>query len=121
MLRFAAALHLLTRLMFILAVISAPFFFAVSGLSPAQSLILPGVAVVLGILWAISASGVRCSVCAMKLLVHQPCIKHRKAVRWFGFGYHGTLAMQALFSHRIRCPYCGTPNLVGGAGGDVKR
>ena len=108
-------MHILTRLLFVLSVVSAPLYFMLPGLSPVQWLITPGAAVLSGIVWAMAASGARCSVCAMKLLVHQPCLKHAKAPSWPGLGHHGTLAVQALYSHKVRCPFCGTPNLLVGA------
>ena len=116
-----ARCHILTRLLFVLTVISAPLYFMLPGLSSAQWLITPGAAVLSGIVWAIVASGAYRSVCTMKLLVHQPCAKHPKAARWPWFGYHGTLAVQSLYSHRIRCPYCGTPNLLVGTSDTASR
>jgi len=114
LLRFAAVMHILVRLVFALAIISAPLFFVMPGVSPADWLILPAVGILLGIVWGLSASAVRCSVCSMKLLIHQPCTKHDRAPNWPVLGYHGTLAALSLCSRKVRCPYCGTPNLLAG-------
>lgn len=107
-------MHLLSRLAVLLAICAAPFFFILPQASPASWLILPGMAILLGIIWAISASLIRCRVCTMKLLVHQPCKKHREAPHWPLLGYHTTLAARSLYSRQVRCPYCGTPNRLSG-------
>jgi len=114
MLRFASAMHVLSRAAFALAIVSAPLFFILPWARPSAWLVMPGMVVFFGIPWAISASLVRCRVCTMKMLVHQPCPKHRQAPAWPMLGYHTTLAIRSLYSRQVRCPYCGTPNRLGG-------
>ena len=81
---------------------------------PSAWLIMPAMVVLSGIPWVIAASLIRCRVCTMKMLVYQPCRKHKQAPSWPLLGYHTTLAMCSLYSDQVRCPYCGTPNRLSG-------
>ena len=110
LLRFTALLHLLTLLAFYGTVVGIPVaaFFDPSLIG--KLAFLPVMLLFCGILWLISAARVGCRVCAMRMFLSKKCVKSRKAPNWWLLGPHTTLAVLALFSRSVRCPYCGTPN-----------
>lgn len=110
LLRFGAVLHILTRLAFFCTIVGVP---VAMGFEPGllkPLLIAPATLVVCGLAWLIVASKVGCRVCAMRLFLNKRCAKSRKAPDWKPLGPHNTLAILALCSSAVRCPYCGTPN-----------
>ena len=113
MLRFAALMHVLSRLALFLAVAGAPGAFLVPEPHGLWFLLMPALFVPLGAAWAWSASKVHCRVCGMRMFFHQPCGKHHQAPSWGPLGPHTTMALHALASNEVTCPYCGTPNDLG--------
>lgn len=73
-------------------------------------LAFPILLVVSGVFWLFGSAKVGCRVCAMRMYHNKRCVKSRKAPSWPLLGPHTTMAVLALFSNSVRCPYCGTPN-----------
>ncbi|MFM7181031.1 MAG: hypothetical protein ACKO2G_06165 [Verrucomicrobiales bacterium] len=77
-------------------------------------LVFPLLLLVSGILWLFGSAKVGCRVCAMRMYQNKRCVKSRKAPSIPLLGPHTTMAMLALCSNSVRCPYCGTPNSLRG-------
>jgi hypothetical protein len=113
LLRFTALLHLLTRLLFLAAIIGVPvslFHFD----DPRLVAVIPALLLPTGTAWLICASKVGCRVCGMRMFFNKKCAKSRKAPDWPLLGPHNTLAIRSLVCRQVRCPYCGTPNELTG-------
>lgn len=110
LLRFTAFMHLMTRLAFYSTVVGIPVAAYYDPSLIGVLAFLPVMFFLCGAIWLISASRVGCRVCAMRMFLDKKCVKSRKAPSWWLLGPHTTLAVLALFSRSVRCPYCGTPN-----------
>ena len=115
LLRFVGFIHLVRLLSFIGTVLGVPLVLVFTPEYLPVILVLPILLVVSGILWLFGAAKVGCRVCAMRMYRNKPCVKSRKAPSIPLLGPHSTMAILALCSNSVRCPYCGTPNsLTGG-------
>ncbi len=75
--------------------------------------VIPGLFLVSLLVWIQFGMKIGCRVCGMRMFFNKKCSKSRKAPDIPGLGPHNTLALLALFSRQVRCPYCGTPNDLG--------
>jgi DNA-directed RNA polymerase subunit RPC12/RpoP len=110
MLRFAALMYVLSRLMLVISLVLLPVLFFLERQTSLLCLLLPAMLVPLALIWGLSASKVRCPVCGMQVLFNFRCEKHPKAARWGPLGPQATLAVRGLYARLLRCPYCGTWN-----------
>ena len=70
--------------------------------------ILFGVTLVFGLMYIITAIGMRCRVCSCHLFYSRRCLKNVKAHRIFGFFPMLAQTIHILFWRWFRCMYCGT-------------
>jgi hypothetical protein len=110
LLRWTAVLHIFTRILFIAAFVCAPLCLLQVGHPQVALVILVAALFLTWTTWLVAASKVGCRICAMRMFYNKSCVKNRKAPNWPLLGPHTTMAVLALFSTSIRCPYCGTPN-----------
>ena len=110
LLRFVGFIHLVRLLSFIGTVLGVPLVLVFMPEHLPVALVFPILLVASGVVWLFGAAKVGCRVCAMRMYRNKPCVKSRKAPSIPLLGPHTTLALLALCSGSVRCPYCGTPN-----------
>jgi len=112
LLRVTAFFHLLTRLLLAATILGVPvalFYFKEVWLVA----VMPVLFLISLLVWIHLGMRIGCRVCGMRMFFNKRCVKSRKAPDIPGLGPHNTLALLALFSRQVRCPYCGTPNDLG--------
>jgi hypothetical protein len=115
LLRFVGFIHLVRLLSFVGTVLGVPLVLIFTPEYLPLVLVLPILLVTSGIIWLFGAAKVGCRVCAMRMYHNKRCVKSRKAPSVPLLGPHSTLAVLALCSDSVRCPYCGTPNSLRGS------
>ena len=113
LLRFVGFIHLVRLLSFIGTVLGVPLVLVFTPKLLHVALVFPILLAMSGIFWLFGAAKVGCRVCAMRMYRNKPCVKSRKAPSIPMLGPHTTMAILALCSNSVRCPYCGTPNSLG--------
>ena len=109
LLRVAALFHLLTRVLLVATIMGVPVaLFYVHDVRLVA--VMPVLFLVSLLVWIHLGMRIGCRVCGMRMFFNKRCSKSRKAPDIPGLGPHNTLALLALFSRQVRCPYCGTPN-----------
>ena len=63
---------------------------------------------VLLIAFRLSASGARCPLCTVQILLSRRCQRNRNAQRTLG-SYRARVARDIVLTRTFRCPYCGEP------------
>ena len=112
LLRLTALFHLLARVLLVATIMGVPaalFHFQDVRLVA----VMPVLFLVSLLVWIHLGLKIGCRVCGMRMFFNKRCSKSRKAPDIPGLGPHNTLALLALFSRQVRCPYCGTPNDLG--------
>lgn len=103
-------MHLLNRILFVVALAGVPWVLLSQDGDLRPLVYLPAALLVGFFLWLWGASRVGCRVCGMRMFYNRKCAKSPKVPSIPLLGPHTTLAIRALFSSAVRCPYCGTPN-----------
>lgn len=111
---FGCLIVLLFQLVFPLAVISTPLLLLADSRPDDFEwvsrwwLVFPLLVPVLGLLYLIVSTRVKCRVCAQKVLVPRHCRKNKKAHHVSGLGYVLPLALHTILFRWFHCTFCGT-------------
>lgn len=74
------------------------------------SLGLIGLGAIVLLVYRISGSSARCSLCSCPVMFSQSCSRNRNAKTVFG-SYRARVAMGIVFTGKFVCPYCGEATL----------
>lgn len=93
------------------------FFSLLTGIVGAMIIVLtkdiwwvvaPAVTLILGLLYLMVASKIKCRICGQPLYIPKGCRRHVKAHHIPLIGYILPMSLQMLIFHWFRCSYCGT-------------
>jgi len=103
--RFAAFISVMTLILL-------PATFVAGGLIlakyPLWLFLIPAAFSIFGILYFMSARGLKCRICGQPLFAPKACHRHSKAHRLPILGYILPTSLHILLFHWFRCMYCGT-------------